>query len=80
MPADEQDDEQFIQNVGRRVRQLRRQARMSQEELAEQADLSRNYIGNIERGEKIASLVTAKRIINGLGITLSQFFDGTEIS
>jgi transcriptional regulator with XRE-family HTH domain len=38
--------------VGEAVRAERERANLSQEELAEKADLTRNYIGQIERAEK----------------------------
>lgn len=41
---------------------------MSQEKLAERADLHHNYIGEIERGEKAATIDTLLKIANGLGV------------
>ncbi len=38
--------------VGRRVRELRTQLEISQEELAARANLHRNYVGSVERGER----------------------------
>ena len=38
-------------------------------EFAEKADLSLNYVGEIERGEKMASLETIIRLSAGLDIT-----------
>lgn len=58
--------------VGRRIRQLRRQVRISQEELAARADLHRNYIGSIERGERDVGITSLGRIAYGLGISLSE--------
>lgn len=74
--ADE--DMEFVKEIGRRLKRFRRQTRITQEELADRSQLSRNYIGNIERGEKIASLITIRRIVKGLEITLAQFFDGID--
>ena len=42
---------------------------MRQEDLAEKADLSVNYIGMLERGEKIPSLETFITIANSLGVS-----------
>ncbi len=41
---------------------------MSQEALAEKSDLHHNYIGEIERGEKAATIDTIVKIANGLKI------------
>ena len=41
-----------LKNVGESVRYRRTSAGLSQEKLAEKADVHRNYIGKIERGEQ----------------------------
>lgn len=43
--------------------------KLRQEDLAEKTGLSTNYIGMVERGEKIPSLETFIHIVNALGIT-----------
>ena len=53
--------------------------KLRQEDLAEKADLSTNYIGAIERGEKIPSLETFVLIINALGVSADMILaDVTE--
>lgn len=44
---------EILIKFGERVRQLRKEKRMSQEELADKANLHRTYIGMIERAEKM---------------------------
>jgi len=56
------------QRFGGTVRQLRKAAGLSQIELAEKADLTHNYVGEIERGEKLASIETVVRLASGLGL------------
>ena len=51
------------------VRSEREAKALSQEQLAEKSDLSLNYIGNVERGEKMTSLDTIVRLSGALGIT-----------
>lgn len=41
---------------------------MSQEKLAEKANLHHNYIGELERGEKAASIDTMLKIAKALGV------------
>ena len=43
--------------------------KLRQEDLAEKTDLTTNYIGMIERGEKIPSLETFINILNSLGVS-----------
>jgi transcriptional regulator with XRE-family HTH domain len=52
--------------LGETVRARRKKARLSQEQLAEKADLTRNYIGDIERAEKKITLETLAKISKAL--------------
>ena len=45
-------------SIGRNIRKYRKEKKMRQEDLAKKTGLSINYIGMIERGEKIPSLET----------------------
>lgn len=55
--------------VGSKIRYYRMQKGLSQEELAESIDVSRAFIGYLERGEKIASIETLVNISNILDIS-----------
>jgi transcriptional regulator with XRE-family HTH domain len=53
---------------GNRVRQLRLKRRLSQEKLAELADLHRNYVGGIERGERNVGLLNIVKLARALAV------------
>ncbi len=55
--------------IGKNIRRYRKQKNMSQETLAERAEVSTNYIGMIERGEKVPSLETFIKIVNTLEVS-----------
>lgn len=57
---------------GRAVRQLREQARYSQEVLADKADLNPTYLGEVERGVATPSLVTIRKLATALNLSASQ--------
>lgn len=54
--------------LGRVVKNLRKQANLSQGELAERADLDRTYISLLERGERSPKLPTFFAVARGLKI------------
>lgn len=56
--------------LGQRIRKERLKHRYSQAELAEKLDISTNYMGQIERGDRKPSLDTLVRICNELGTNL----------
>ena len=59
---------------GRRVRALRKAARLSQEKLAFQSELDRSYIGQIERGECNISLKNIGKLARGLDVAPTELF------
>ena len=61
--------------VGRQVFAHRKALGLTQEQFAELVDLSKNYIGNVERGEYELSLSTLDRIGKALGIRASKLLE-----
>lgn len=59
---------------GDRIRELRKEKQLSQEELAFKAGVHRTYLGSIERGERNPSLRNISAIAAALGISLSDLF------
>ncbi|RYF27360.1 MAG: XRE family transcriptional regulator [Comamonadaceae bacterium] len=58
----------LIRNFGVAVRRSREAQGWSQERLAEHSDLNRSYVGEIERGAAIASLLTVEKLAGALGV------------
>lgn len=56
-------------DLGRRVRDTRRQQSLTQEKLAEKVGISASFLGHIERGSRIASLETLVALCNTLHVT-----------
>lgn len=60
---------------GKRIRELRLRRGLSQEKLAEQADLHRNYVGGVERGERNVSLLNIVKLARGLSVRPSKLIE-----
>ena len=65
--------------LGARIRKLRKERKLSQEALAEKADLHYTFIGEVERGEKNISLVSLEKLTKALEVTFIDLFDLPEL-
>jgi len=59
---------------GDRVRSIRKEKKLSQEDLAFKSDLHRTYIGMIERAEKNITLINIEKIAKGLEVSIIDLF------
>jgi transcriptional regulator with XRE-family HTH domain len=69
-------EKKAAKSFGRRLRQLRQERGWSQEELSTRADISKNYIGEIERGENNVSIHYIARLAAALNVTVGELFHG----
>ena len=60
---------------GKHVRKLRLDRGLSQEKLAELADLHRNYVGGVERGERNIAIINIVRLARGLKVPPSKLVE-----
>ena len=60
--------------IGEKLRKLRLSKGMTQEELAERADLTRTFISQLERDLTSPSVDTLEMILRALGTDLKDFF------
>ena len=67
------------ETLGHAVRELRARRRLSQEELGFRADLHRNYVGAIERGEINPTFRVLLKLSKGLGFPLSEIIAHAEL-
>jgi len=65
---------EILKLVGRRIRSLRKERELSQEQLGEKGGFHYSYIGQVERGEKNISLLNLAKIAAALDVSLSQLF------
>ena len=66
--------EDVLRSVGAQIRTFRKAQGISQEKLAERADLHFTYVGGVERGERNISLENLSRIAKALGMEIRDLF------
>ena len=74
--ASSQNVEVMLAELGNRIRELRKDKGLSQQQLATEADLDRSYISAVENGKQNVSFATIKGISDALGIGLSDLISG----
>jgi len=64
--------------LGMRIRHYRKAQKITQEQLAEISGLHPTYVGQLERGEKNATIESIYKIALGLNISISKLFEDME--
>ena len=61
--------------VSKKIRALRQEQEISQEDLAHKCGLHRTYIGSVERGERNISIENLEKIAIALGVPVKEIFE-----
>jgi transcriptional regulator with XRE-family HTH domain len=61
--------------IGTRIKYLRNELKISQEELGFKSNVDRTYVTDVENGRRNISVEVLERVINGLGTTFKDFFN-----
>jgi len=67
-------NQQTVENIGQRIRQLRESRSMTQSQLQSRSKVSRSYLSRIESGQMTPSLGTLEKISEALNVGLNRFF------
>ena len=70
------EDSTIIARFAASVRKFRSDLGISQEQLAERADLHRSYIADIERGKRNITLLSIEKLARGLGVSNAALMAG----
>ena len=68
-------NENTIKKLGHKVRIIRTDRGLSQETLAENADLTRSFVGLLERGQTTITIKNLEQIANALDVDIKTLFD-----
>ena len=63
------------EKVGIRIKSIRKELKITQEKLAERADLDTTYISEVENGKRNITIVSLQKILVALDQTFVSFFD-----
>jgi transcriptional regulator with XRE-family HTH domain len=66
----------YLVELGKTIKQVRKQKGLSQEQLALKAEIDRSYMGGIERGERNITFLTLVKIAVCLGCDIAEFTKG----
>lgn len=69
---------EFAQRFGKHLRKLRKERKLSQDELAKRSQCNISFIGSIERGQKAPTLLTLAKIADGLKVHITRLFELSE--
>jgi transcriptional regulator with XRE-family HTH domain len=67
--------QQMLRRLGARVKLLRRERRLTQEELAERAGLTSKFVGEVERAESNPSAASLARMAGALSVSMGDLFE-----
>ena len=68
------------EKIGKRITELRKAKKLSQQKFAYEADIERSFLTHIEKGRKNISVGTLQKVTSGLQISLKDFFDTKDFS
>ena len=68
------EEESILLKFGRRVKELRLERNLTQQQLADISGLHKNYIGMVERGERNPSLVNIDILARSLKVDITALF------
>lgn len=66
--------------IGKRLAEIRKGQKITQEKLAERTNLANNYISNIENSRSIPSLETLVKLCDALGVTPNDILLGASLN
>jgi transcriptional regulator with XRE-family HTH domain len=66
--------------IGERIKQLRNEKGLSQEEFAHRAEIDRTYVARLESGKRNVTLIALKKVLKALDTDYRKFFNHSMFS
>ncbi|MFW6130154.1 MAG: helix-turn-helix domain-containing protein, partial [Atribacterota bacterium] len=64
-----------VSEIGKRIKIIRKQKKLSLKELAEKTELSKSFLSELERSKKSPRIATLKKIAEGLGVNVNLILE-----
>lgn len=69
------DDKKFLQRLGDRIRKQREARGLTQQQLGDQCELHRTFVGSVERGERNVAILNLRKMAQVLRVKLAELLD-----
>lgn len=69
-----------LKKTGLQIKTLRMERHLTQERLSNDIGMAQSYLAEVENGKRNVSLVNITRIAKGLGVQLSELFEGITLN
>lgn len=69
------DEKKFLQRLGDQIRKQREIRALTQQQLADQCELHRTFIGSVERGERNVAILNVRKIAQVLRVKLATLLE-----
>ncbi len=69
------DDKKFLQRLGDRIRKQREVRGLTQQQLGDQCELHRTFVGSVERGERNIAILNLRKMAQVLRVKLAELLD-----
>lgn len=71
---------ELMLNIGEKVKEVRLDRGLTQEQLAEKADIGAAFVARVEAGQKMLSIPALQRVAAALNISCDYLINGTSIT
>ena len=69
------DDKKFLLRLGDRIRKQREARGLTQQQLGDQCELHRTFVGSVERGERNVAILNLRKMAQVLRVKLAELLD-----
>ena len=69
------EDKKLLITLGKRIKSLRSEKKLTQEEVAGSINMDRSYFSDIERGKRNVAAINLIKIASALGVSVGDFFE-----